>query len=202
MPARIDYDYIETHVPQGACVLDLGCGDGALLLELSRRKGCDVLGVEIDEQAVGKCITRGLPVYHGDMLEAMGMFADGHFDCVVLSQTLQQVLDPVRVMEEMLRVGRKAIVSFPNFGHWRWRLQLLLKGRAPLTPALPCQWYDTPNIRVLTVRDFARFCREHGLRVVDHIFFSLSFRRVPALAANLLAASAVFVLERPSAASR
>jgi methionine biosynthesis protein MetW len=194
MTARIDYDYIEKHVPQGARVLDLGCGDGTLLRELTERRGCTVLGIEIDEAEVRRCIERGVPVYHGDMLDGMSMFKDGSFDCVVLSQTLQQVIDPVRVVHEMLRVGRMAFVSFPNFGHWRVRLQLLLRGRAPVTATLPYQWYDTPNIRVLTVRDFVRFCQEHRVRIVDRIFFSPKMRRVPAPAANFMAASALFVI--------
>jgi len=196
MGVRIDYQYIQEHVPDGARVLDLGCGDGTLLQELVQRKRCNVLGIEIDEAAVRECIGRGVPVYHGDMLEGMSMFRDGTFDCVVLSQTLQQALEPARVIDEMLRVGRKAIVSFPNFGHWRVRLRLLLGGHAPKAPIFNCEWYNTPNIRVLTVRDFAKFCRQQRVSIVDNVFFTAGFRRVPAFAANLLAASAVFVLQK------
>ncbi len=195
MPLRIDYEYIETHVPHGARVLDLGCGDGALLEHLIAQKAVDGCGIDMDESAVRECISRGVPVYHGDMLEGMSMFADGSFDCVILSQTLQQAMEPERVMEEMLRVGREAIISFPNFGHWAIRLQLLLKGRAPITRTLPHQWYNTPNLRVLTVRDFVHFCREKNLRIVDRIFFSTSYRKVPRLAANLLASVAIFFVE-------
>jgi len=133
------------------------------------------------------------------MLEGMGMFPDGAFDCVVLSQTLQQTIRPTKVIEEMLRVGGKAIISFPNFGHWRIRLQLLLRGRAPVTRTLPYQWYDTPNLRVLTIKDLRQFCAERGLRIVESTYFSPSYRRIPAFAANLLAAMAVFIIEKAPA---
>jgi len=200
MPLRIDYQYIEAQVPDGARVLDLGCGEGTLLERLIRDKGADGRGIEIDEEAARRCISRGVPVYHGDMLEGMRMFADGTFDCVVLSQTLQQALDPAAVVGEMLRVGRRAIISFPNFGHWRVRLQLLLRGRAPVTRTLPDQWHDTPNLRVLTIKDFRRFCRERALRVVDSTFFTPGFRRLPGCCANLLASTAVFVVQKQSEA--
>jgi len=200
MPLRIDYRYIESHVSAGASVLDLGCGDGTLLAELARRKRVHGMGVDIDAGAVERCVARGVPVYHGDMLEAMGMFADGTFDCVILSQTLQQTLRPGEVIEQMLRVGRKAIISFPNLGHWQARLQMLLRGRSPVTRALPYQWHDTPNLRALTVRDFLDFCRERDLQIVDRVYFSAGYRRVPAVLANWLAATAVFVLQRRGAA--
>lgn len=199
MAVRIDYDYIEAHVPHGSRVLDLGCGDGTLLAELIARKGVAGCGVEIDEAAVQQCVGRGVPVYHGDMMDGMTMFADGAFDCVLLSQTLQQSIDPEALLNEMLRVGAKAIISFPNFGHWKIRLQLLCRGRAPVTRTLPYQWYDTPNLRVLTVKDFRRFVSDRDLRVVDRAFFSPTYRKVPPFAANLLAASAVYIVEKRTA---
>jgi len=196
MPARIDYEYIAAHVPEGAKVLDLGCGDGTLLEFLIQRKHVDGRGVDIDEAAVRQCVSKGIPVYHGDMLEGMAMFADGTFDCTILSQTLQQTLQPERVLEQMLRVSRKAIVSFPNWGHWRVRLQLLLKGRVPVTPWLPYQWYETPNVRQLTIKDFLRFSADRNLHIADCTYFLPSYKRIPALGANLLASTAVFVIER------
>jgi len=202
MPVRIDYEYIEQHVPPEARVLDLGCGDGALLQKLIRYKGVNGCGIEIDEQAVRECIGRGVPVYHGDMLEGMAMFAPGSFECVILSQTLQQTLQPVRVVEEMLRVGRKAIISFPNFGHWTVRLQLLLRGRMPLTPMLPYPWHDTPNVHLLTIRDFLALCTERHLRVADRIFLSPAYRKVPSFLANVFAGMAVFVIEKDRVASQ
>jgi len=196
MPLRIDYEYIEAHVPEGARVLDLGCGDGTLLEHLATRRGVEACGIEIDERAVQECIGRGVPVYHGDMLEGMTTFGDRSFDCVILSQTLQQCLQPARVVEEMLRVGRKAIISFPNYGHWKVRLQILLAGRRPRTPLLHYSWYDTPNVHLLSVRDFREFCAARGLHVVDSIFFSPSYARLPSFVANLLAGVAVFVIEK------
>lgn len=189
---------IEEHVEPGAQVLDLGCGDGTLLEQLITERGAKASGIDLDLQQVQKCIARGVPVYHGDMLEGMAMFEDGRFDCVILSQTLQQTLEPHRVVQEMLRVGRRAIISFPNFGHWRVRLQLLLGGRMPVTNVLPYKWHDTPNIRLLTIKDFLDLCKEQNLRVIEKIFVTAKYRHLPALFANLLASMAIFVVEARS----
>jgi len=202
VPARTDHAYIESRIPSGARVLDLGCGDGTLIERLARDKGCDVLGIDIDEQAVRECVARGVSVHHGDMLEGMASFPDHAFDCVILSQTLQQALRPAAVIEEMLRVGRRAIISFPNFGQWKVRLQLLLRGRMPVTGLLPYSWHETPNVHLLTVRDFRRFCSERGLRIIDRAFFSASFARLPGFGANALAAMAAFVVERNGSTGR
>ncbi len=196
MTIRLDYDYIEAHVPDGSRVLDLGCGDGKLLEDMLREKNVDGRGIEINEKSVRKCIERGLPVYHGDMFKGMGMFKDDSFDCVILSQTLQQTFQPAQVLQEMLRVGKRAIVSFPNFGHFSVRLRLLLGGKAPVTPVLPYQWYNTPNVRVLTIKDFINFCEEQKFKIVRRRFFSRRFVRVPAFGANLLASIAIFILEK------
>jgi len=147
-------------------------------------------------EEVQRCIARGVPVYHGDMLEALDMFADQSFDCVILSQTLQQARNPRHVVEEMMRVGRRGIISFPNFANWRVRLQLLLAGRAPRTRMLPYTWHDTPNIRVLAIKDFEAFCREEGLAVVDRLFLTSEDSRRSAFMANLLASMAIFVVEK------
>ena len=196
MPVRLDYRMIENYVEPGARVLDLGCGDGALLEDLIDRMGVDGCGIDADLKQVQKCISRGVPVYHGDMLEGMAMFEDGRFDCVVLSQTLQQTLKPHLVVREMLRVGRRAVISFPNFGHWKVRLQLLLRGRIPVTRVHPYKWYDTPNIHLLTVRDFLRLCGELHLEVIDRIFVTPNYRRLPGFLANLLASMAIFVVDK------
>jgi len=202
MAIRIDYEYIEGHVPEGARVLDVGCGDGTLLERLIRQRNVYGMGIEIDSRAVAECISRGVPVYHGDMLEGMAIIGDDSFDCVILSQTLQQTLKPAKVLDEMLRVGRKAIISFPNYGHWSVRLQLLLKGRMPVTDVLPHRWDETPNVHLLTIRDFLDLCREKRLHIVDKAFFSPSYRELPTFAANLFAEMAVLVIEKNPAATR
>ena len=178
-------------MPTGARVLDLGCGDGQLLAELAQNKGCAGRGIEINEQAVLECIRRGVAVYHGDMVEGMGLYRDHAFDMVMLSQTLQQTTDPARVIREMLRVGGTAIISFPNFGYWQVRLQLLLKGRMPVTPLLPYTWYNTPNVHLCTVSDFRKFCETQSLERVQEIFLAPPAHRVGALFANGRAALAI-----------
>jgi methionine biosynthesis protein MetW len=186
---------IEEYVEPGAKVLDLGCGDGALLEELISQRGIEGVGIEIDLKEVQKCVGRGVPVYHGDMLEGMAMFEDGRFDCVVLSQTLQQALRPDEVVKEMLRVGRRAVISFPNFGHWRVRLHLLLHGKMPVTNVLPYRWYDTPNIHLLTIRDFFALCDAQDLRIIDRTYLTPEYHRLPGILPNLLASMAIFIVE-------
>lgn len=197
---RLDYELIESLIPDGSRVLDLGCGDGQLLADLIEFKGCDGRGIEIDEKQVRECIQKGVPVYHGDMLDGMGFYRDGHFDVVILSQTLQQTLDPPRVIREMLRVGRKAIISFPNFAHWAIRLQLLLGGRMPRTHALPYHWFNTPNVHLCTVKDFEEFCEQNGLERVHEIFLTPSYRRIGPLLANWRAGLAIFQVQKRDAA--
>jgi methionine biosynthesis protein MetW len=193
---RLDYALIEALVPTDTRVLDLGCGDGQLLADLIRQKNCEVRGIEIDERAVVDCIRRGVPVYHGDMLEGM-TFYDAHaFDVVVLSQTLQQTRDPVRVIDEMLRVGETAIISFPNFGHWQVRLQLLLTGRMPQNTLLPYDWFDTPNVHLCTVNDFRRLCQAQNLARMREIFVVLPNRQIGTALANWRAGLAIFQIRR------
>ncbi|MCX5670592.1 MAG: methionine biosynthesis protein MetW [Planctomycetota bacterium] len=193
---RLDYELIESLVPEGAKVLDLGCGDGQLLADLIEFKGCEGRGIEIDEAAVLECVKRGLAVYHGDMIEGMECYREGHFDVVILSQTLQQTMDPPHVMREMLRVGRRAIISFPNFGHWGVRLKLLWTGRMPRSPALPHHWYNTPNVHLCTVKDFKEFCGREKLEIVEEIFLTARYRPITGLLANWRAGLAIFQLQR------
>ena len=193
---RPDYQLIEALVPAGSRVLDLGCGDGQLLAVLAERKGCWVRGIEINDQAVSGCLKRGVPVYHGDMLEGMASIEDGYFDVVILSQTLQQTADPPRVMREMLRVGRSAVISFPNFGYWLTRLQLLTTGKMPQHGLLPYPWYSTPNVHLCTIADFRALCAQEGLRVVREVFLTPSGRRIGPLLANWRAGLAIFLVVR------
>jgi methionine biosynthesis protein MetW len=193
---RLDYELIESLVPDGARVLDLGCGDGQLLADLVERKGCTGRGIEIDETAVAECVKRGLAVYHGDMLEGMEFYRDGHFDVAILSQTLQQTARPPQVLREMLRVARTAVISFPNFGHWAVRLQLLLGGRMPRNSALPHHWYNTPNVHLCTIKDFREFCRRENLCKVQEIFLTPRYRRIGSPLANWRAGLAIFQVRR------
>ena len=198
---RLDYELMESLIDDGAKVLDLGCGDGQLLADLIGYKGCEGRGIEIDEAAVLECVKRGVAVYHGDMLEGMECYRDGHFDVVILSQTLQQTMDPPRVIQEMLRVGRRAIISFPNFGHWVVRLQLLLAGRMPHNRLLPYHWYNTPNVHLCTVKDFQEFCERERLERVEEIFLTPRYRRIGSWLANWGAGLAIFQVRRLESSS-
>ncbi|MFA4964778.1 MAG: methionine biosynthesis protein MetW [Thermoleophilia bacterium] len=195
---RFDHKLIEDLVPQGATVLDLACGGGELLSELIAAKQVHGSGVEISQEAVEACVGRGLSVFHGDLDEGLADFADGSHDVVILSMSLQQLRRPRMIVREMVRVGRLAIVSFPNFAHWSPRLQLLLAGRMPVSRDLPYQWWDTPNIHLCTIRDFRRLCREEGLRVERELYLRGVDQAPPehALAPNLMARIAIFAVAR------
>jgi methionine biosynthesis protein MetW len=163
---RFDLQIIASWIEEGSRVLDLGCGEGELLYFLKHNKAAKCTGIEIKESRVARCIEKGLSVLQGDINEEVLDYPDGSFDYVVLSQTLQQVYEPYELIKSLLRIGRKGIVSFPNFSYWRIRLQLLLTGYAPVTRQLPYQWYDTPNIRVITLKDFRKFSRQAGFKVI------------------------------------
>jgi methionine biosynthesis protein MetW len=195
---RIDYKLIEDLVPEGSTVLDLACGDGELLSELIAEKHVRGSGVEIDQAAVEQCIGRGLSVFHGDLDAGLADFDDQSHDVVILSLSLQQLRRPRMIVREMVRVGRLAIVSFPNFAHWVPRSQLLVRGRMPVSRDLPYQWWDTPNIHLCTIRDFRALCREEGL-CVEHVQYLRSVEKPPPariVAPNLLARIAIFAVTR------
>ncbi|HEX2696019.1 MAG TPA: methionine biosynthesis protein MetW [Acidobacteriota bacterium] len=166
---RFDLRIVTSFIEEGSRVLDLGCGTGDLLSTLREKRGVEGRGIEIDEKEVIACVEKGLSVLQGDMHEETRDLADGSFDYVILSQTLQQVYRPERVIGEMLRVGEKGIVSFPCFSHYAIKAQLLFRSRAPVTRELPYQWYDTPNIRVITLKDFRTFCADRGITILKEI---------------------------------
>jgi methionine biosynthesis protein MetW len=191
---RSDYAIIGEIVERGAKVLDLGCGEGELLEWLAANKGVDARGVELSGLKVQRAIARGVSVYQGDIDEGLADYPSHAFDYVILSQTLQETRHPLRVLQEMLRVGRRVIVAFPNFGHWRVRLSMLLSGRAPRTRLFPYDWYDSPNIHFLTVHDFEELAQREGLKVERRFF--LSGPRKVTLLPNLTAEVAVFLVSR------
>ncbi len=160
--ARVDLLMIAAMVEPGSRVLDVGCGDGALLKILAETRNVDARGIELSREGVANCVTRGLAVIQGDADTDLVDYPDDSFDYVILSQTIQATRNPRRVLEQMLRIGRRAIVSFPNFGHWRVRRDLLLKGRMPVTENLPDAWYETPNIHFCTIHDFYDLVKDIG----------------------------------------
>lgn len=165
-PIRTDHILLAGMVSGGARVLDVGCGDGALLDYLARNKSVDARGIELSREGVAACVARGLAVIQGDADADLFDYPDDCFDYVILSQTLQATRRPRVVLEQMLRVGRNAIVSFPNFGHWRIRFHLMLYGRMPVTENLPDTWYNTPNIHFCTIRDFVALAAEVDARIM------------------------------------
>ena len=191
---RSDYAIIGEIVEPGTKVLDLGCGEGELLEWLAANKGVDARGVELSGAKVQRAIARGVSVYQGDIDQGLTDYPAQAFDYVILSQTLQETRHPRRVLSEMLRVGRRVIVAFPNFGHWRVRLSMLCSGRAPRTSLFPYEWYESPNIHFLTVNDFENLTALEHL-VVERRFFLAGHRKVAALP-NLMAEVAVFLVKR------
>ncbi len=192
---RPDLAVIARNVAEGSRVLDVGCGDGVLLEALRDEKHCDARGMEIDAENVAECVGKGLSVIQGDADKDLAFYPDGSFDYAILSQTLQTTMRPAEVLEELLRVGQRAFVSFPNFAHWRVRLSLLWGGRMPVTRQLPVAWYETPNIHFSSIDDFRALLKERGIAVEKAWFLSGDRRRSPA-AANFRAEHAVFLLSR------
>lgn len=195
MSLRPDLAIIAAHVPAGARVLDVGCGDGELMAALRDEHGVDARGLEIDPANVAAAVGRGLSVIQGDADTDLIGYPDQSFDYAILSQTLQTAHAPDRVLDELLRIGRHAFVSFPNFAHWRVRLSLLWGGRMPVTRLLPERWYDTPNIHHLTIDDFRAHLAERAV-TVDQAWFLSGDKQTGGAAANMFAEHAVFLLRR------
>jgi methionine biosynthesis protein MetW len=195
---RVDHILIAEMVEPGARVLDIGCGDGELLQLLAERRGVDGRGVELQRDKVNQCVARGLSVIQGDADRDLDNYPDQAFDYAILSLTIQATRQPKTVLENLLRIGRRAIVSFPNFGHWRVRASLLIGGRMPLTNNLPDLWYLTPNAHLCTIRDFADLCERVNATVERAVAFNDYERRLPIKWSlsmqNLFGEKAVFLL--------
>ncbi len=191
---RSDYAIISELIEPDTKVLDLGCGDGDLLAWLAGNKNVEGRGIEISSARVQRAIARGVSVYQGDIDQGLAGYPDQAFDYVILSQTLQETRQPLKVLSDILRVGRYAIVAFPNFGHWRVRLAHLASGRSPRTALFPHEWYASPNIHFLTVLDFEELARRENWTIERRIF--ISGRRQVSLLPNLMAAVAVFLVRK------
>lgn len=197
---RFDLQVIASWIEPGSRVLDLGCGNGDLLDYLKRHKQVAGTGIELAEEKAARCIERGLTVLQGDFRQEVRDYPEGRFDVVVLSQTLQQIHDPKELLIDLLWVGKRVIVSFPNFAHWSARLHLLLTGMAPITDQLPYEWYSTPNIRVISIKDFKRFLRLFGVRTVREVAINTHHHdykgNIVRTLKNLRATYGIMMLER------
>src|SRR5580704_14769414 len=189
---RIDHKYILQLIETNSRVLDLGCGDGELLSSVMKEKNCRAAGIEIDEKAIYKCVEHGVSVSHGDIDSGLTDYSDKRFDYVILNESLQEVLNPDRVISEALRVGKKVIVGIPNFCNLNARLQIFFLGRVPVTEGLPYKWYNTPNLRFLSIKDFRDFCAERSI-TIDQEFALDANRKIP-FAHNLLSDIAIFLI--------
>ena len=195
---RVDLQLIASLIKPGSRVLDVGCGDGSLLRYLVERRMVDGRGLEISRDGVQSCLRQGLSVVQGDAEADLGNYPSGAFDYVVLSETIQAMHHPLAVLRELVRIGRFALVSFPNFGHWRCRIQLLFRGRMPVTKSLPLSWHATPNIHFSTISDFVRTCHEEEIEVVRRYSLNQNGQRADFFGVksfdNLLGAQGVFLL--------
>lgn len=197
---RFDLAIIASWIKPGSRVLDLGCGQGDLLAWLKKHKGIHGTGIEQDKEKAATCISRGLSVLQGDLKDEVLDYPDDCFDMVILSQTLQQVYQPDELLKSLARIGKQVIVSFPNFSHYRIRMQLLFKGQAPKSRQLPFSWYDTPNIRVITLADFRKFSRDVGYDIVKECAINTHDKdrrgKIVSILSNLRATYGVFLIEK------
>ena len=195
-----EFKIIADLILKNSRVLDVGCGDGELMSFLYKNITKDVRGIEISKQNVQKCISKGLTVIEGDVEEDLFQFPNSSFDIVILSQTLQAFLNPEKVLNELLRVGKKAIVTIPNFGHWKVRLNLLLKGTMPVTKSLPHQWHNTPNLHMCTIKDFSNFCDNKKINFIKSLALNgerlLNISKANLGKRNLFSEIGIFLIEK------
>ncbi len=194
MPSNpsLDHKAILEWIHPGASVLDLGCGDGELLAYLVRERRVRAQGIEIDEQAIYQCVARGLSVFHEDIDNGLSGYPDKSFDYVILNQSLQQVKKPDVVVKEALRVGRKVIIGFPNFAHYTARFQIFFKGKTPITPSLPYEWHDTPNLHFLSISDFVEYSHRRNIKIEKSLF--IGRKRIIRIFPNLFALKGIFLI--------
>jgi methionine biosynthesis protein MetW len=192
-PTRADFDKIAQWIQPGARVLDLGCGDGSLLRFLREKRGASGYGIEIDDAKLLASVKNGINVLQGNLESGLSGFESNSFDYVILSQTLQAVRHTEQIIGEMLRVGREGIVTFPNFGYWRHRLQVL-NGHMPVSGALPYEWYNTPNVHLFTIGDFEAFCAEHRIRILERVVMTQA--TTVTFLPNLLGSLAVYRFDK------
>lgn len=189
---QLDHEVILDLIKPQSSVLDLGCGFGDLLYLLAKEKNAKVQGIEIDDQAIYKCVAKGLNVFHGDIDTGLAEFRDKSFDFVILNQSMQQILHVEKVLADALRVGKCVIVGFPNFAYYKSRLQIFFKGRAPVNPSLPYQWYQTPNLHFLSITDFKDYCRLKNIRILNSIYLDAKHKVL--FFPNLFAQTGIFLI--------
>ena len=197
---KLEFKIIANLIEKNTRVLDVGCGDGTLMEFLKDNNKIDIRGIEISKSNVQKCIGKGLTVIEGDAEKDLSQFPDGSFDFVILSQTLQAFLNPEKVISELLRVGKKAIVTIPNFGYWKVRLHLLTKGTMPITRTLPDEWYNTPNLHMCSIKDFFNFCKDRKINLYKSIALqnlkSSEITNSNLTLKNLTAVLGIFLIEK------
>ena len=186
---RKDLDLIANLVEDNSKVIDIGCGNGELLNFLNKNKNSKIQGLEINQKKVNKCVSKGLSVIQGDADKDLGLYPEKSFDYVILSQTIQATLEPEKILTELTRIGKRVIVSIPNFGFWKVRLDLLVKGKMPITSKLNSTWFETENIHLCTIKDFEKLCSDEGIKIQDKVFLSGSGKKslISSLIPNLFA---------------